>query len=153
MTETPGAVIKVERDHAFVEIGPRSVGCGRCHEAGGCGSQRPGGAAAGPKRILRLPNDLNVAVGDSVLVVIPDGALLRAALLAYGLPLLLLLAGAAIGAAWSDGVAAAGAAGGLAIAAVAPRLTRKRLRVAREPLVTMRIKPCAFNSSKENHTC
>jgi positive regulator of sigma E activity len=65
-------------------------------------------------------------------VTLPERYLLLGAALAYGLPLVALLAGAAIGAAWwrSDWGAAAGAALAVAAAALAATVLRRRLESA-----------------------
>ncbi|MDD2988606.1 MAG: SoxR reducing system RseC family protein [Zoogloea sp.] len=91
-----GVVSRVEGDHVWVEVSV-SGGCGRCHEAGGCGGvniARPFGKAL---RVLRLHNDVDALPGERVSVVVDDGLPLRAALLAYGAPVLGVLAGAALG--------------------------------------------------------
>lgn len=141
MTETPALVVRVDEPFAYVEIGPRLAGCGRCHEAGGCGA---GSTGSGGKRIYRLPNDIGVRAGDEVMLVVPDGALLKASLLAYLLPVISLIVAAAIGAALSERAAVIGVCTGLAIGLALVRYGQSRMLSAREPLLRMRIKSCAF---------
>lgn len=91
-----GVVSRVEGEHVWVEVSV-SGGCGRCHEAGGCGGvniARPFGKAL---RELRLRNDVDASPGDRVSVVVDDAVPLRAALLTYGAPVLGVLLGAALG--------------------------------------------------------
>lgn len=111
MNEVEGIVRRVEGRTAFVEI-ERKMGCGRCQEPGGCGGD---GAREGCRRIYRLQNDVNAAVGDIVIVASEKGAILKAALWAYGMPGALMLAGAWGGEAvnGADGAAALGATAGL----------------------------------------
>jgi len=52
----------------------------------------------GDRRELEVIDPLGVAVGDRVQVAVPGGAVLKASLLVYGLPLVFLLAGAVGGA-------------------------------------------------------
>jgi len=75
-------VSRVENGQAIVEI-VRSVGCGRCHEPGGCGGVD---ISAGCRNSYVLPNTIDARPGDQVLVVVAEGSVLRAVALAYGLP-------------------------------------------------------------------
>ena len=111
------AIIKVEA----------AVACARCAAGKGCGA---GLFANGEARRVeaRIPDSLRVAEGDTVAIDLADRALLPAAIIVYGWP----LAGAAVGAIlarlgpWAgDAITAAGAAGGLVIAAW---LAHRRLR-------------------------
>ena len=91
-----GVVSRVEGGHAWVEVSV-SGGCGRCHEAGGCGGvniAQPFGKAL---RELRLRNDVDALPGDRVSVIVDDAVPLRAALLTYGAPVVGVLVGAALG--------------------------------------------------------
>jgi positive regulator of sigma E activity len=85
---------------------------------------------------LTLPCKSSLAVGAAVDVTLPERYLLLGATLVYGLPLVALLAGAVIGAAWwrSDLGAAAGAAvavGGAALAVIALRRWLENALLAR----------------------
>ncbi len=81
---------------------------------------------------MSLPCESQFAVGVAVDVTLPERHLLLAATLVYGVPLVALLAGAVIGAAWwrSDLGAAAGAALAVAGAVLAVVLLRRRLESA-----------------------
>jgi sigma-E factor negative regulatory protein RseC len=153
MSEMPGIVTSVERNLAVVEIAPRAAGCGRCHEPGGCGVST---STTTGKRQYRLPNDIGARVGDEVVLTIPEGSLLKVSLLAYFLPVALVILGAAAGtllSASSDLVALTGAGIGLLVGLVVLRLAQSRLLLAREPLLGMRIKDCVFHSQKELKSC
>ena len=96
MSETRGKVVSIDGDALVVEL-DQSGGCGRCHEPGGCGGTSIATMrCAAPKR-YQLTNPGDVAVGDAVMLHLPDGLVRRGAFFGYLLPLLLLLAGAAIG--------------------------------------------------------
>lgn len=111
------AVVKaIDGDYAVVELTRRAGGCGRCHEEGGCKSvslSRPFGTGC---RELRLPNVLDARRGEAVVLRLADAAALKSALMAYFMPVVLVVLGAAAGAAvpGGDGTDAAALAGALA---------------------------------------
>jgi sigma-E factor negative regulatory protein RseC len=141
--DCPAIVTHIEGDLALVEAASMGTACGRCNEAGGCASGLLGQTLR-PKRMYRLPNHIGAAVGDRVVVCVAEGAVLRAALLAYLLPLSLLLAGAAIGTVLThdDVVALAGAGIGLAAGLALLRWKQRRFSGSAGPgelLLTMRL--------------
>ena len=94
--QVSGVVSELAGDCAIVQIAV-TTGCGRCHEPGGCG----GGLLTGDhacKRSYRVPNPTGAQPGDQVLVSIPEGKIVRAALWIYGLPMLLGIGAAGIAA-------------------------------------------------------
>lgn len=96
MIEEQAIVISSEAGIAEVEIVRRST-CGACSARSGCGvSLLDRVLGRRPQRLL-LVDKLSVRPGDEVVVGIPDGALLKAALAAYMVPLVGLLAGAIAG--------------------------------------------------------
>ncbi|MBL8488102.1 MAG: SoxR reducing system RseC family protein [Rhodocyclaceae bacterium] len=104
-------VIAIQDGHVVLRLTKPLTGCGRCEEAGGCGS----GLAGRNCRTYRLPNTQDMAVGDRVNVSVADGTVLVASLFSYFLPAVLAIIGAAAGAAvGGDGRAVAGCLGGLA---------------------------------------
>lgn len=125
-------VERVGEGRVWLKVSDAGQGCGRCDEPGGCRSLRITDAFGLPSRVFSLPCELTLAPGDRVLIHIPDGAPLRAALSSYGLAAVLLLLGAAFGkflapATAGDGWAAAGGLAGLALAVLVHRvLTRSR---------------------------
>ncbi len=113
-------VVRIEGNHAFVEAGGANAGCGRCHEAGGCQSSVLGQLFGTKPRQFRVLNLIGAVPGEHVIVRIAEGAPMRAALLAYAVPVLFLLAGAIGGSVLSahqnsgnDTAAALGGLGGL----------------------------------------
>jgi positive regulator of sigma E activity len=83
---------------------------------------------------LMLTADTAIPVGAPVSVTLPDRYLLLGAGLVYGLPLLALLGGALIGAAWLDSDLAAAAGAGLALLAAWPAVAVLRRPVERATL-------------------
>jgi sigma-E factor negative regulatory protein RseC len=136
MTESEAVVVSVEAEHAWLDI-TAGAGCGSCEKAAGCSS----GDGAGRRR-QRIRNTVGARVGDTVIVGVPDGAVLKATLWAYMIPLALALIGVASGLTLGgEALGALGALGGLAIGWFALRGTERRYSGSREPLLTMRVKP------------
>ncbi len=95
MTETPALVTRIEGDIAWVTSKAPSS-CGAC--AGkGCGSSLFSRVWHPNEPEYRVDNPIGAEAGETVVVGLPDGALLRAALTSYGMPLLFLLGGAGLG--------------------------------------------------------
>lgn len=125
--EAQARVERVEAGRVWVKVSDEGRGCGRCDEPGGCRSIRITDALGRPSQVFTLATDLPLSVGDRVLIHIPDGAPLRAALVSYGLGAVLLLLGAALGKSFAppaavDLWAAIGAGAGLALAYAGNRI-------------------------------
>jgi sigma-E factor negative regulatory protein RseC len=153
MMEQEAAVIRVEGDHAYVEVGGTGGGCGRCHETGGCRSGIPGQLFRSRRHPFRVANSIGAIAGDRVVVRIREGALLQAALMAYAVPLAFLLGGACAGSALGetgreDAFAALGALTGLA-AAVLWRLTFQSARIGGAAQPELLRPASTFCTSKE----
>ena len=138
MSEVDGIVIAVEDGVAVVETGPRAAGCGRCHEPGGCGGGLLNMRDSGGTRRYRVDNAIQAHAGDHVSLCAQEGAVLTAAMYSYGLPLLLIILGAALGT-WRFGGDAAAVAGGLAGLAAGLILLRAVAR-RQKPILTLRLK-------------
>ena len=123
-------VLRVETGRAWLRVTDAGGGCGRCGEPGGCRSVQITQAFGLPKAEFVLPTTLELHAGDKVVVSIPDGAPLKAALASYGLGAVLLVVGAALGSMWSAvGTGDLGAAlGGLAGLILAFALNRLLFR-------------------------
>lgn len=97
MNQTEAIVVRLEGGFAWVEaVGPGAA-CGGCAQSGSCSGAKGASLdhAAGRKPLLlRLPNTIGARPGDAVVIHAADGMVLRAVWLAYGIPLLLALAGA-----------------------------------------------------------
>lgn len=127
MIEANGVVTRLEDGDAWVRVDRSSGGCGRCDEPGGCRSVGLAYALKTPDEEFRLPNRIDARVGDAVGIRIDERMPLRGAFVTYGLGVVLLIVGAAIGhslapAAGEDLFALAGGAGGLAAAIGVNRL-------------------------------
>jgi sigma-E factor negative regulatory protein RseC len=96
MIEETGQVVDVEGEFAWIEA-ERTSTCGGCSARNGCGT----GVIArvlGRRRLhLRAINRADAAIGDQVVIGIPESGLLYGSLAVYTGPLLALLGGALIG--------------------------------------------------------
>lgn len=90
-----GVVRAIDGGEAVVEV--EQGGCGRCHEPGGCGGQQLTQALCSGPKTYRVNNPAGAGIGEQVTVAVASGAVRRGANLAYVLPLLALVGGAAIG--------------------------------------------------------
>lgn len=132
MSEPQGRILDLLPDsddvRAIIEVDAESV-CPRCAEGRGCGA----GIFASAGRIrrveARIPQDMDVDVGDVVRLVFAPEQMLRAAMIVYGMP----LAGGVVGAigAYQLGLGDAGAAL-LALAGLAAGLWLGRFRLRRQ---------------------
>jgi positive regulator of sigma E activity len=114
-----GIVRRIEGSHAVVALGG-GEGCGACSARESCMSltgKRP------LERLVRVPNHLNASVGDGVELELPPSATMLLVFSAFGLPVLLLLAGY-----WLHRAAgaAAGLVAGIAIAVLICRAASSR---------------------------
>ena len=109
------AVVRA-REGAIALVEVEQGGCGRCHEKGGCGGQHLTQMfCAGPKT-YQVDNAIGAEIGDQVTIAVAAGSVRQTANLAYGVPLIACIGGAAIGASLAgDGGAVLGAAGGLVL--------------------------------------
>lgn len=108
LVDAAGTVTAIDGDYALVRLD--DTGCGRCHEEGGCGGHNIGSMLCRTPTSYRVVNPAHAQLGDRVQISIAPGAVRRGAMLAYGWPLLALLAGALAGSALAgDGGAIIGA--------------------------------------------
>lgn len=135
-----GKVVAIDADCLWVETVSRSS-CGSCHAQKACGHGILAELFSGRRSYLRLAyqadRDGVVAIGDEVSFAVADSLLLRAAAMAYLMPLLSLLAGALLASAFSatDVAAVAGGAAGFVTALLLLRWHARRYRhdPARQP--------------------
>jgi sigma-E factor negative regulatory protein RseC len=92
MLEQSARVVEASPEGVWVEAVEPS-GCGTCGGQG-CSSRRIAELLQRRPRRYRVDSDLELAAGERVVVGIAEGSVLRAALRGYGVPLLLMLAGA-----------------------------------------------------------
>jgi sigma-E factor negative regulatory protein RseC len=93
MMEEQGTVVAREDGTVWVETTRRSA-CHGCGQGAGCGTSLLGRLFSSRPNVLALDDPLGVAVGDQVVIGIPDTLLVRASLAAYVLPLVTLVAAA-----------------------------------------------------------
>lgn len=145
MSECEGRVARLEGDFAVVEVTSSPAACVKCGDNSSCGK-----AGTGPRQ-YSVPNTAGVRVGDRVVVAVPEGAVLKAAVLSYLLPLAFVLAGAAAGTAWGgDGLpAVGGAVCGLLAGLAALRMTNAIMARRREPWLSLRVQRRVVHFEKE----
>ena len=95
MSKCDAVVVQASGNQVWVEVPGRAPICGSCKTAGACQDGLLG-LSAGPRR-YRMDNLIGARVGDRVSLTVADGTLWRASLASYVLPVLLAIAGAAIG--------------------------------------------------------
>ena len=95
MTET-GRVVAVSGDSVWVQT-IRASACESCSARSGCGQRVLASVSGGKANQVLVANSLGVGVGDEVTVAVEESALLRASLLVYALPLVLMVLGAVMG--------------------------------------------------------
>lgn len=128
MTESDAIVTGLDGEYAWVDI---DAACTSCSDSGGCGLSD----GKGRKR-QRVRNDIGARIGERVVVGVPDGVVLRAALYCYVLPVVMALALGAVGMNIAGEIGAIlGVLGGLAIGWLGMRSVGQR-----EPLPTMQLK-------------
>ncbi len=131
MLSRPGRVLSRNGDSLELELLASSTACAGC--AQGCGLLSLGAGFRGPARACRLQLGATqeFSVGSQVSVELPAREVLRAAVLAYGLPLLgLALGGMLVALVWpaaGDVMVLSGAASGLCLGVA---FSRQRARLA-----------------------
>ena len=135
MIESPARITRVEGASAWVvSVAPAS--CGACGGKG-CGNSLFARVLHAEEPEFRVDNPIGAQPGEAVVVGLPDGALFAAALAGYILPLVLLLACAALGQHWAGELGAVtGGLCGLGLAAL--YLKRRDSPAATQPVVLRR---------------
>jgi sigma-E factor negative regulatory protein RseC len=134
-------VLSLEGAHALVRI---EEGCGRCHEAGGCGGVAFARLLGRAGRLVRAPNACNAQPGERVCLLLPARALSRLATLLYGLPLAGLLLGAVAGNTLGDVAALAGGVAGFALSLGALFFLSRRAENPGDELSLRRFETASF---------
>lgn len=141
--EAPGVVVRLNGERAWVRLTDIQGGCGRCHEPGGCGGARIAHAFGRPDEVFDVQVRDSVSVGQRVVLVVDDGAALKAAVTGYVLPTFLILALVGLGT-W-----VAGESGGmfalvlsLFLSVFIVRRVSQRHRWRRRLSVSLRTTPC-----------
>lgn len=96
MIEETGKVIDIQDDYAWVETA-RVPACNACSVRRGCGTSALASVFGRRKADIRVRNVIAAAVGDRVVIGIPESGLVRGSLAVYAMPLAGLFAGALAG--------------------------------------------------------
>ncbi len=91
MLEESGMVVAIEGGYAVIEI-QRVSACGHCNVGDSCGTSVLAGLFSGRSNQVRLLNHLGLSIGDTAVIGINQSVLLITAVLAYMLPLILMIA-------------------------------------------------------------
>ena len=90
MLEESGIVVAVSGESVWVETQPRSA-CGHCNVGDSCGTSVLAKCFSTRKNRIRVPNQLGLKPGAAAVVAVDNDVLTKAALIAYILPLLVML--------------------------------------------------------------
>jgi sigma-E factor negative regulatory protein RseC len=90
MLEETGRVVELQGGYALIETQPRSA-CGHCNQGDNCGTSVLSGLFSRRRSRLRLLNHLGLQPGDQAVIGINESVLLSTAVMAYLLPLLLMI--------------------------------------------------------------
>jgi sigma-E factor negative regulatory protein RseC len=142
MLETPALVVQTEQAAALVEADfGGGCGSGMCAK-GGCGAAVLAQLfSRNPRGPMRVGNPIQASIGERVIVGVEEGMLVRSTLVAYLLPLAMLLGGALAGRAWGpggDGTAAVGALLGLVAGWGLARTLGRHLVQRAQPVILRR---------------
>lgn len=135
MIETPARISRLEGTTAWV-VSEAPTSCGACGGKG-CGSSVFTRLWHPDSPEYPVANPINAQPGEAVVVGVPEGALLRATWGAYLVPLLALLAGAALGQ-WLAGELMAALGGLLGLVLAGGWLRRQTLAGNAEPVILRR---------------
>ena len=115
-----GEVVRILENGKAVVRFERSKACNHCKMCANAGENHA---------FAEIENTLNAQVGDKVEIILHSKSLIKASLIAYGVPLILLLLGVIIGSRWSDAV---GAIMGIVLALISFGILRLlELRISR----------------------
>ncbi|MDQ7073907.1 MAG: SoxR reducing system RseC family protein [Gammaproteobacteria bacterium] len=96
MIEEQACISELDGDYAWVEVERRSA-CGSCAVSGGCGTSVLANVLGRRMSRIKVLNSISAGLGDSVVVGIPDAALIQGSLAVYAAPLLSMLLFAILG--------------------------------------------------------
>lgn len=95
MLEETGKVIAVEGGYVVIETQQRSA-CGQCNVGDSCGTSILAGLFKNRRHKVRLINRIGLSKGDLAVIGINESVLLSTAIMAYMLPLILMIIPAVI---------------------------------------------------------
>jgi sigma-E factor negative regulatory protein RseC len=130
MIETKTRIVSVANGTAWVQATEDS-GCGGCGSRSSCAVSGLARYFTRHQKLVPVPCDATARAGEELLVSVREADLLKAGLLAYLLPAVLGVAGAATGAAngLGDPGAVVGMAGGVALGLLSARLFSRNARL------------------------
>jgi sigma-E factor negative regulatory protein RseC len=96
MVEETGVVTAINGEFAWIETQPKSV-CGHCNVAKSCGTSVLAKWFSRKRNEVQVINELNLQPGDSAVVGVSNEVLIKAAFIAYMLPLLAMVTLAILG--------------------------------------------------------
>ncbi|MBK6743329.1 MAG: SoxR reducing system RseC family protein [Hydrogenophilales bacterium] len=128
MIETPARIVRTEGATAWV-VTEAPTSCGACGGKG-CGSSVFARMMHRGEPEYAVENPIHAEAGEAVVVGVEDGAVFKAALAGYLVPLALFLLGAMFGARFGEAQAVLGALLGLVLAVVWLRRRRGDARPA-----------------------
>lgn len=95
MIEETGRVVAVENGAVWVES-IRRAACKSCAARKGCGQSALAKLGQQKKNHVKALNNLNLQVGDSVVIGVPEDIVVKGTFIAYLMPLLLMLVAAVV---------------------------------------------------------
>ena len=90
MIEETGLIVEADADYAVIET-QRTSACDQCHSNDECGTSVLSSLFGDKRQRIRLENHLGLKTGDRAVIGINEHVLLKTALLAYMLPLVLMI--------------------------------------------------------------
>lgn len=137
MIDSEAVVARVEGEYAWLDI-CKPADCESCGSAEGCGLGRR-------KQFQRVRNTAGARVGDTVIISVASGAVLKAALVTYLLPLVFGLFGAVLGTSLGQEPGAlVGILVGLGVGVLVLRFTDRRVASGRGSALIIRVKPAVI---------
>ncbi len=132
MSQCDAVVVEVSSKQVWVEVPKRASACSNCQTPEACQDSLLG-LRTGPRRYC-LDNRIGARVGDHVQLTVAEGTVWRASLASYVMPVLLAIAGAAIGQSLAgDLVAVLGTLAGLGCGLALLRANELRARYDNNP--------------------
>lgn len=135
----------LNNNKALVNV-QKSSHCSTCQSRGSCH------VMDGRDTLIEVDNDLHAKVGDRVEITVPTTTLLKLSILVYFVPILALLVGAYLGAAWAssfqlEATLASVLGGALAMGATFYGLKRLDRRLRGKPEFTPRMRRILFSAA------
>jgi sigma-E factor negative regulatory protein RseC len=147
-------VVRIDGDRVWLEP-EQTTSCGHCASSASCGTREAPGMGTVSTRLqarrfqLDNPEGLNFNEGDRLVVAVSERSLIKAALTAYGLPLLFALVTASLvqAAYGRDETTLLGMLGGLALGLLVARINAGRLAARGE------LAPHFVRRARPDETC